>query len=143
MTHITFRFFIASEAGLEPVSQARWNRLMAGDEAVPYHDHCEAKTLEVSMAVEGHVIQRVLRVLPVRVPVDEEGRMNTGVLVERAMSRLPSFTVPPTMATVIAGLQQDASYFWPLEGRHWQRMSQLLDVPITELKRALHRSLRR
>jgi hypothetical protein len=139
---ITFRFFIATEAELTLMSRARWNRLVDGEEPVPHHHNQEAKTIEVTLDVERRVVRRVVRVLPVRMPVDEHGRMRTATLLERAVNRLASFTAPRTIETVIHQLQQDASYFWPLEERHWRRMSQLLDVPIAALKRALHRSPR-
>jgi hypothetical protein len=137
---IAFRFFIASETALTPVSQARWNRLMDGQEPVPHRQNREVKSIEVTVEIEHRTIRRVVRVLPVRMPVDEEGRLSVAALLERAMNRLPSFTAPPTIETAIAQLQQDASYFWPLAEQHWQLMSEHLELPVKVLKQALHRS---
>jgi hypothetical protein len=138
---ITFRIFIANGARLTPVSRARWTRLMEGEETVPYDANHEMKTIEVSVEVERRVMRRVVDVLPVRVPVDEVGKISIAGLVEPAINRMPSLTAPRTSETAIAELQRDASYFWPLEERHWQMLSQLLDLPVTALKRALHRKV--
>ena len=133
------RIFIASGTALTPVSHARWTRFMEGEERVSYHADREVKTVEVTVEVDRRVIRRVVDVLPVRVPVDENGKISVAGLVDRAISRMPSVTAPRSIETAIAELQQDASYFWPLEARHWQRLSELLDLPVTALRRALHR----
>jgi hypothetical protein len=56
---ITCRIFIANGVRLTPVPQARWTRLMEGEETVPYDANHEVRTLEVSVEVERRVIRRV------------------------------------------------------------------------------------
>jgi hypothetical protein len=65
-------------------------------------------------------------VLPVRIPVDEDGKISIAGLVERAINMMPSLTAPRTSETAIAELQQECQLLLASRG-----------APLADVERAL------
>ena len=134
---LSCRVFIADDAGLAPVPQAKWFRIYGGQERLPAHANRELKMLEVVVEVDRRTVLRPIAVLPYRVTVDPRGLINRDAQHTRAMHALDDYMKPRTLESEIGKLQRDASYFWVPTDEHWRALGRTLKLPVDELKRAL------
>lgn len=110
------RYFIAEDDGtLTRVPAARCQRWFSRDEALPAHwAGQELRLLEVVVDVDRRRVTDVLRILPVRHHVQEDGRLDASGAMRRALKRLE---IAERVATgdreaQIEELEADANHFW-------------------------------
>ena len=110
------RYFIAEDdGGLTRVPTARCHRWFSDDEALPPGRAAqELRLLEVVVHVDHRRVMNVLRVLPVRHRVREDGRLDASAAMRLALKRLDILDRARAgdPRTQIEGLEADANYFW-------------------------------
>ncbi len=117
---------------------ARWSRAMSEAEPLPQYADRELKVLEVLVAVNHRVTERVL---PFRIGVQPDGRLAVTIHAQLAMRRVEfATTSSQEPARAIAKLELDANYFWEPEDTHWRALSAALRLAPAALKQALYRS---
>ena len=120
--------------------QARWLRILRGEESLPQYAGRDIKSVEVVVEVERRVIRRVIRVLPTRITVGSDGRVDMRRTINQAMESVRSAIFEPmTVEKAIRDLEIDANRFWVLAESHWRRLSELLGVPRDDVRAALYR----
>jgi hypothetical protein len=134
------RHFIADErGGLSKLSKVRWEGAFFRNERLLEYAGRDLKMIDVTVEVHGHHTERVLRILPTRVPilsdgrVDVEGFMKLSFRQAGLVSRRP---VDPYQQ--IAKLEADANYFWEMEVGHWRALSRMLGVPTRVLRELIY-----
>jgi len=109
------RYFIAEDdGGLTRVPTARCHRWFSDDEALPPgRAGQELRLLEV-VDVDRRRVMNVLRVLPVRHRVREDGRLDASAAMRLALKRLDILDRARAgdPRTQIEELEADANYFW-------------------------------
>ncbi len=129
----SLRYFIAeNDGGLTRVPTAQCHRWFSDDEALPPgRAGQELRLLEVVVDVDHHRMMDVLRVLPVRHRVREDGSLDVSTAMQLALKRLD--IVERARAgdarAQIEELEADANYFW------WPTDAQLTAVGTVLLKR--------
>ena len=110
------RYFIAEDdGGLTRVPTARCHRWFSDDEALPPgRAGQELRLLEVVVDVDRRRVMNVLRVLPVRHRVREDGRLDASAAMRLALKRLDILDRARAgdPRTQIEELEADANYFW-------------------------------
>ena len=134
---LSYRPFIATDAGISVVSQARWGRIHDGQEALPEYANRELRVLSVTVEVAGRLVLRPVSVLPYRVRVNGKGLIDRDALHVRAIHALDDYIGKVTIESEIAKLQRDASYFWVPSDEHWIALSRSLKLPVEALKSCL------
>lgn len=112
----SLRYFIVEDDGtLTRVPIAKYQRWFFDDEALPANRAGrELRLLEVAVVMDHHRVVDVLRILPVRHRVRENGRLDARSAMRLALKRLD------ILGRVRAGdawaqieqLEADANYFW-------------------------------
>ncbi len=129
----SLRYFIAEDDGmLTRVPVARFHRWFANDEALPAaRAGRELKLLEVVVEVDHHRVVDVLRILPFRGQVREDGRLDASAGMRLAFKRLDVLERVRTGDTLaqIEQLEADANYFW------WPTDVQIRGLGVALLKR--------
>jgi hypothetical protein len=111
----SLRYFIAEEDGtLTRVPAARCQRWFSRDEALPAHAGQELRLLEVVVDVDRRRVTDVLRILPVRHQVQEDGRLDASGAMRRALKRLEiaERVDAGDREAQIEELEADANHFW-------------------------------
>jgi hypothetical protein len=112
----SLRYFIAEDDGaLTRVPTAKYHRWFFDGEALPpARAGRELRLLEVVVDVDRHSVMDVLRILPVRHLVRENGRLDASASMRLALKRLiileRVYAGDPWAQ--IAQLEVDANYFW-------------------------------
>ncbi len=135
-------FVIDREGDLSRVPAARWYRLCEGKARITERAGEELKTLEVVLDVDRRVVQRVVRVLPFRMPVNPAGSFDRATHWHLAMERLGvgfDPTKTPTDSDVIRQLELDASYFWEPDAGHCAALARAVQVDVEDIARAMRR----
>jgi hypothetical protein len=134
---LSLRLFIASDADLAAVSQAKWMRIHRGQERLPQYAGREVRLLEAVVEVDHRVVLRPVAVLAYRVFVDRHGIIDRHAQHARFIDALHDYTKLRTMESEIAKLQRDASYFWVPTEEHWSMLGRALGLPVADLMRVL------
>jgi hypothetical protein len=138
---IAQRVFIATECGgFTRIPNARWERAFFKNEPLPEYVGQEFKMIDVALRVHGHRTKQVLRVLPTRLQVLADGRVDVEGHMQLAFRRAGLVSRRPVDPDQqIAKLEADANYFWVLEPGHWQALSRMLGVRARALKTRIYR----
>jgi hypothetical protein len=138
---VALRYVIADESGrLSRIPAARWERAFHEKESLPEYAGQELKVTEVALAVNRRVVEQVIRVLPFRIRVRPNGRLDVRGHAKLAVRRLSLFTEDAVdVEHEIARLELDANYFWEPEQVHWRALSEILGVPRSRLEQRLYR----
>ena len=129
----SLRYFIAEDDGsLTRVPTAKCHRWFPDGEALPpgRAGH-ELRLLEVLVDVDHHRVTDVLRILPVRHRVREDGRLDASTAMRLALKRLDILDRARAgdAGAQIEELEADANYFW------WPTDAQLTALGTVLLKR--------
>ena len=138
---VALRYVISDESGrLTRIPTARWGRAFHEKESLPEYAGQELKVIEVAVKVNGRVVEQVIRVLPFRIRVRPNGRLDVRGHSKLAVRRFSLFTEDAMdVEHEIAKLELDANYFWEPEQVHWRALSSLLGVPRSQLERRIYR----
>jgi len=112
----SLRYFIAEDDGaLTRVPTAKYHRWFFDGEPLPLaRAGRELRLLEVVVDVDRHSVRDVLRILPIRHRARENGRLDAGAAIRRALKRLNILerVCAGDPWAQIAQLEADANYFW-------------------------------
>jgi len=138
---VALRYVIADESErLARIPTARWERAYHEKESLPEYAGQELKVIEVAVEVNRRVVEQVIRVLPFRIRVRPNGRLDVRGHAKLAVRRLSLFTEDAVdVEHEIAKLQLDANYFWEPEQVHWRALSNLLGIPRSWLEQRIYR----
>jgi len=138
---VTLRYVVSDESGrLAWIPTARWERAFHEKESLPEYAGQELKVIEVVLAVNRRAIEQVIRVLPFRIRVRRNGRLDVRGHAKLAVRRLSLFTEDTVdIEHEIARLELDANYFWEPEQVHWRALSEILRVPRSQLEQRIYR----
>jgi hypothetical protein len=127
------RYFIAADDGaLTRVPTARYHRWFSeGEPLPPDRVGCELKVLEAVVEVDHDRVVDVLRILPVRHQVREDGRLDASAAMRAALKRLEILerAYAGDARAQIEELEADANHFW------WPTDAQLSVLGAALLKR--------
>jgi hypothetical protein len=128
---VALRYVIADESGrLARIPTARWERAFHERESLPEYAGQELR----------RVVEQVIRVLPFRIRVRPNGRLDVKGHAKLAVRRLSLFTEDAVdVEHEIARLELDANYFWEPEQVHWRALSEILGVPRRRLEQRIYR----
>lgn len=129
----SLRYFIAEDDGsLTRVPTAKCHRWFPDGEALPAgRAGQELRLLEVVVDVDHHRVTDVLRILPVRHRVREDGKLDASTAMRLALKRLDILERARAgdPGAQIEELEADANYFW------WPTDAQLTALGTVLLKR--------
>jgi len=132
------RWFIAEDDGtITRVPAATCERWFDGEALPAARAGRDLKLLEVVVDMDRHHGVDVLRILPFRQGVREDGRLDVSAATRLAMKRVDLLgpVLPADAAAQIEQLEADANYFWwPTEGQLRALGTVLLKRPPTFLQ---------
>ena len=135
-------YFVVTGDTVTAIPPARWSRITEGAEPLAGHTGPDAQLLEVVTTLEAGRRPSVVRVLPTRRKLREDGTLAVGAALSDAM--LFAFGDPSTSEDAMRRLQQDASYFWrPSDAQLAEVATRLDGVSPDDLKQALQRTFNR
>ena len=142
MGYTVWHFLREPDGRLSRVPSARWWRLWHGAERWPERAGQDLETLEVTLEVDHRVVIRLLRVLPVRLRVAADGRLDQEHHSRVAMRRLDTLfheDRPPSVTELIGQLEADANYFWEPTRAELAVLADRLGRTPPEVERAVYR----
>lgn len=137
-----WHFLREGDGRLSRVPSARWWRLWRGSEHWPERAGQDLEMLEVTLEVNHRIVRRLLRVLPVRLRIAADGRLDQGQhsrLAMRRLDRLFHEDRPPSVAELIGQLEADANYFWEPTSAELAGLADRLGRTPPEVERAVYR----
>src|SRR5262249_45104078 len=107
---------------------------------LPEYAGQELKMIEVRLKVHGRRTAQVLDVLPTRIRVLSDGRLDADGYVELAFRQADVVRRRPVGPEHrIAKLKADANFSWQLQAGHWQALSRVLGIRTRALRRLAYR----
>jgi hypothetical protein len=142
MGYTVWHFVREADGRLSRVPSARWSRLWRGTERWPERAGQDLEVVEVTLEVDRRVVRRLLRVLPVRLSVAEDGRLDQEQHSRLALRRLGGMfreDRSSSLAELIGQLEADANYFWEPMSAELASLAERLGRTHPEVERAVYR----
>ena len=114
MGYTVWHFLRQANGRLLRVLSARWWRLWRSTERWPERAGQDLEMLEVTLEVDHRAVRHLLRVLPIRLRVADDGHLDQEQH-SRPVRRLDGVfreDRPPSLAELVGQLEADANYFW-------------------------------
>jgi hypothetical protein len=142
MGYTVWHFVREADGRVSRVPSARLSRLWRGTERWPERAGQDLEVVEITLEVDRRVVRRLLRVLPIRLSVADDGRLDQEQHSRLALRRLGCVfreDRSSSLAELIGQLEADANYFWEPTSAELASLAERLGRTHPEVERAVYR----